>query len=45
LLTARLPKTIFVTFSRDTALAKLHSLNVKLGSKQATAGTLASQNA
>jgi putative ATP-binding cassette transporter len=45
LLVDRLPKTIFVTFSRDTALAKLHGLHVKLGQKQAAAGSLATENA
>ncbi len=45
LLVERLPKTILVTFSRDTALAKLHGLHVKLGQKQAAAGTLATETA
>jgi putative ATP-binding cassette transporter len=44
MLTERLPKTIFVTFSRDAALAKLHSLHVKLGLKQA-AGSPATETA
>jgi putative ATP-binding cassette transporter len=42
LLVERLPKTIFVTFSRDTALAKLHGRHIKLGQRQAT-GTPATQ--
>jgi vitamin B12/bleomycin/antimicrobial peptide transport system ATP-binding/permease protein len=45
LLVERLPKTILVTFSRDTTLAKLHGLHVKLGQKQAAAGRLATETA
>jgi len=45
LLIDKLPKTIFVTFNRDMALAKLHGPHVKLGQKQTVAGTPATETA